>query len=72
MTFGIDQPDLQNSMTSEDPENGRAEGKEFVLGTRGALAFFTLAVLALMAALDGTSLSVALPVGFTSEVARQC
>lgn len=34
----------------------------FKLGRRGALVFFTLAVLTLMAALDGTSLSVALPV----------
>ncbi|KAJ5698693.1 hypothetical protein N7462_000698 [Penicillium macrosclerotiorum] len=34
---------------------------KFTLGWRGRLAFFTLAVLALMSALDGTSLSVALP-----------
>ncbi|KAJ5917262.1 hypothetical protein N7466_010816 [Penicillium verhagenii] len=33
----------------------------FSLGRRGILVFFTLSVLALMAALDGTSLSVALP-----------
>ncbi|PLN86151.1 major facilitator superfamily domain-containing protein [Aspergillus taichungensis] len=62
MTSRINQPDLQKPMTSKDPENGLAEGKEFVLGSRGVLAFFTLAVLALMAALDGTSLSVALPI----------
>lgn len=72
MTFGIDQPDLQNPMKSEDLENDRAQGKEFVLGTRGALAFFTLAVLALMAALDGTSLSVALPVSLTMHARGQC
>jgi hypothetical protein len=36
--------------------------EKFALGRRGILVFFTLAVLTLMAALDGTSLSVALPV----------
>ncbi|KAL4922005.1 major facilitator superfamily domain-containing protein [Aspergillus aurantiobrunneus] len=35
---------------------------EFKLGKRGILAFFTLSVLTLMVALDGTSLSVALPI----------
>ena len=59
-------------MKSGDPENGRTEDKDFVLGTRGALAFFTLAVLALMAALDGTSLSVALPVSLTILATGQC
>lgn len=44
-------------MTSDPPPD---DG--FKLGRRGELVFFTLAVLALMAALDGTSLSVALPV----------
>ncbi|KAJ5641382.1 hypothetical protein N7490_005382 [Penicillium lividum] len=43
------------SSVMTDPDNG------FKLGRRGALVFFTLAVLTLMAALDGTSLSVALP-----------
>lgn len=37
--------------------------EKFALGKRGILVFFTLSVLTLMAALDGTSLSVALPVG---------
>ncbi|KAL4953502.1 major facilitator superfamily domain-containing protein [Aspergillus filifer] len=44
-----------NSKTTPDMD-------EFVLGRRGILAFFTLSVLALMVALDGTSLSVALPI----------
>ncbi|OJJ00828.1 hypothetical protein ASPVEDRAFT_127706 [Aspergillus versicolor CBS 583.65] len=35
---------------------------DFVLGKRGILAFFTLSVLTLMVALDGTSISVALPI----------
>ncbi|KAJ5765774.1 hypothetical protein N7520_005333 [Penicillium odoratum] len=43
------------SSVMTDPDNG------FKLGRRGVLVFFTLAVLTLMAALDGTSLSVALP-----------
>lgn len=34
----------------------------FSLGKRGILVFFTLSVLTLMVALDGTSISVALPV----------
>ncbi|KAJ5238343.1 hypothetical protein N7468_002962 [Penicillium chermesinum] len=42
-------------------KNDNDQGEKFELGWRGVLAFFTLAVLALMAALDGTSLSVALP-----------
>ncbi|KAJ5660467.1 hypothetical protein N7507_006918 [Penicillium longicatenatum] len=41
--------------TDPPPDDG------FKLGQRGKLVFFTLAVLVLMAALDGTSLSVALP-----------
>ena len=45
-----------------DQEDSDKKAKEFVLGRRGQLVFFTLAVLTLMAALDGTSLSVALPV----------
>lgn len=36
--------------------------EKFALGKKGILVFFTLSVLTLMAALDGTSLSVALPV----------
>ena len=39
--------------------------EKFVLGRRGILVVFTLCVLTLMAALDGTSLSVALPVSWS-------
>lgn len=46
---------------SEGTETGQ-EMDEFVLGRRGIMAFFTLSVLTLMVALDGTSISVALPV----------
>lgn len=49
---------IKNENTSED----------FKLGTRGALVFFTLAILTLMAALDGTSISVALPVSIAPWV----
>ncbi|OGE50913.1 hypothetical protein PENARI_c015G03751 [Penicillium arizonense] len=42
------------------PKNQDVDEK-FALGRRGILVFFTLSVLTLMAALDGTSLSVALP-----------
>jgi len=41
---------------------------KFALGRRGILVFFTLSVLTLMAALDGTSLSVALPVGIYEKI----
>lgn len=51
--------------------------EKFVLGRRGILVVFTLCVLTLMAALDGTSLSVALPVSsypvithFITEIER--
>ena len=40
----------------------------FALGRRGVLVFFTLSVLTLMAALDGTSLSVGLPVSVLSLI----
>lgn len=40
----------------------KRDDEKFALGRRGILVFFTLSVLTLMAALDGTSLSVALPV----------
>ena len=39
-----------------------APGEDFQLSKRGRFVVLTLAVLTLMAALDGTSLSVALPV----------
>lgn len=41
------------------------EAAEFKPSTRLYVAFLTLAVITLMVALDGTSLSVALPVGST-------
>ncbi|OJJ46149.1 hypothetical protein ASPZODRAFT_66930 [Penicilliopsis zonata CBS 506.65] len=44
-----------------DTEQGSST-EEFALGWRGILVFFTLCILSLMAALDGTSLSVALPI----------
>ncbi|KAL4782634.1 major facilitator superfamily domain-containing protein [Aspergillus varians] len=44
------------------PKPGTPETDEFALGRRGILAFFTLSVLTLMVALDGTSISVALPI----------
>jgi hypothetical protein len=44
------------------------DDEKFALGRRGILVFFTLSVLTLMAALDGTSLSVALPVSVSATV----
>jgi hypothetical protein len=53
-----------------DPEENGADGKNFKLSRRGVLVFITLAVLILMAALDGTSLSVALPVWTSSPIEK--
>jgi MFS family permease len=47
------------SISSEKPED---EAPEFTISTRFLMAFAALAVLTLMVALDGTSISVALPV----------
>ena len=54
-------PDIEGcaSETNAEPD---AEAETFILGRRAILIFLTLAVLTLMAALDGTSISVALPV----------
>ena len=52
-------PTRKDSMTSQQTR----EELEFKPSTRLYVAFLTLAVITLMVALDGTSLSVALPVG---------
>lgn len=64
-SYGSEKPD-QTVGGSSKPSSTMTEQKDekFVLGRKGFLVFFTLAVLTLMAALDGTSLSVALPVSF--------
>jgi hypothetical protein len=59
------EPDAASSITTPDATAAKPltpEMEEFTLGKRGKLAFFTLSVLTLMVALDGTSISVALPV----------
>jgi hypothetical protein len=61
---GAQEPSGASSMSSSQlnsPED-KADEDDFTLSNRGKLVFVTLAVLTLMAALDGTSLSVALPV----------
>lgn len=65
---GSEKPDPTSLTSNPGPVNIPSDqdfddkDEEFALGRRGQLVFFTLAVLTLMAALDGTSLSVALPV----------
>lgn len=64
---GSEKPDPTSTMSNPGSEIARdqdsdSKTEKFALGRRGQLVFFTLAVLTLMAALDGTSLSVALPV----------
>ncbi|KAL4938272.1 hypothetical protein BDV06DRAFT_58302 [Aspergillus oleicola] len=51
-----------SGQVTPDSKTITPEMDEFTLGRRGILAFFTLSVLTLMVALDGTSLSVALPI----------
>lgn len=53
-------PSPQRTSSPVEPAKEGADG--FSLGKRGILAFFTLATLTLMVALDVTSISVALPV----------
>lgn len=66
--YGSEKPDQTLAGSSKPSSTMASEQKDekFILGRRGILVFFTLAILTLMAALDGTSLSVALPVGFVS------
>ncbi|KAF5863281.1 hypothetical protein ETB97_010403 [Aspergillus alliaceus] len=59
-------PPLASRTLSDGDRPGTTKPKDtnaddFELGTRGLLVFLALAVLSLMAALDGTSVSVALP-----------
>lgn len=65
-TSGKD-PEKQIPVEEDEPPT-QAQLDGFSLGRRGQMVFFSLAVLALMVALDGTSLSVALPVGFSDVV----
>jgi hypothetical protein len=54
------------SSPSSQTLNGDGEVEKFKLPMRSWLVFLTLAVLTLMVALDGTSISVALPVSLIS------
>lgn len=66
--FGSDSRDASAQPSTPQRSSSPVESakgspaEEFALGKRGMLVFFTLAVLTLMVALDGTSISVALPV----------
>ncbi|KAJ5625473.1 hypothetical protein N7510_001782 [Penicillium lagena] len=51
----------KESRNSASIQDEKKADEKFALGRKGALVFFTLSVLTLMAALDGTSISVALP-----------
>jgi hypothetical protein len=55
-------PSPQRTSPPVEPAKESSGVEEFSLGKRGILVFFTLATLTLMVALDGTSISVALPV----------
>lgn len=54
-------------LSSQHDASIKPADDSFSISLRGKLVFFTLAVLTLMAALDGTSLSVALPVSYLSH-----
>ncbi|KAJ5520953.1 Major facilitator superfamily domain general substrate transporter, partial [Penicillium fimorum] len=58
--------DNMSRASSDVKRRRKVDDEKFDLGRRGILVFFTLSVLTLMAALDGTSLSVALP-----EIAKE-
>ncbi|KAJ5371734.1 hypothetical protein N7517_003740 [Penicillium concentricum] len=58
--------DNMSRASSDIKRKRKVDDEKFALGRRGILVFFTLSVLTLMAALDGTSLSVALP-----EIAKE-
>ncbi|KAJ5817266.1 Major facilitator superfamily domain general substrate transporter [Penicillium robsamsonii] len=58
--------DNMSRASSDVQRKRKVDDEKFALGRRGILVFFTLSVLTLMAALDGTSLSVALP-----EIAKE-
>ncbi|KAL3481047.1 major facilitator superfamily domain-containing protein [Aspergillus californicus] len=60
--LGTDSPDDIIGQSEVNTKARTPEMDEFKLGKRGILAFFTLSVLTLMVALDGTSISVALPI----------
>ncbi|KIX01272.1 uncharacterized protein Z518_08997 [Rhinocladiella mackenziei CBS 650.93] len=51
-----------SSISSHKGNNEASEPPEFTISTRFVMAFVALAVLTLMVALDGTSISVALPI----------
>lgn len=55
-------PSTPTNDDNSDEQFDETPDEEFTLGRRGILVVLTLCVLTLMAALDGTSLSVALPV----------
>lgn len=68
-SYGSEKPEHHSRGGSSKPSSIMTrdqKDEKFALGKRGMLVFFTLSVLTLMAALDGTSLSVALPVGAIS------
>ncbi|KAJ5971406.1 uncharacterized protein N7479_001324, partial [Penicillium vulpinum] len=58
--------DNMSRASSDVKRRRKLDDEKFALGRKGILVFFTLSVLTLMAALDGTSLSVALP-----EIAKE-
>lgn len=55
----------------EQPRDRKAEFPEFKPSTRLYLAFLTLAVITMAVALDGTSLSVALPVSSPRMIRKE-
>lgn len=55
-------PETQQDVHHAEPGSDSDEPEKFKLPMRSWLAFLTLAVLTLMVALDGTSISVAIPV----------
>lgn len=57
-----EQHDANEQQTNQDAVETTPSYDDFKLSVMGRVIFFTLAVLTLMVSLDGTSISVALPV----------
>lgn len=70
----VEMSDFEEMVLEEDgkrSEENSAHG-DFKLSVSGQLVFLTLSVLTLMVALDGTSISVALPVRTSSPLKSIC
>jgi hypothetical protein len=62
----VEESPIHNEEKTNEESEDVLDHRDFKLSNAGRLIFFALAVLTLMVALDGTSISVALPVPTTT------